>query len=191
MTLFCVAFALTFTSCGDDELPEPAAGTKANPYDVTQAINAVKGLTWTSNTVFEETDEVYVKGKISRIVDYGTFHESGTFSNASFYISKDGGTSNEFFCYRIRYFNRAAYKSGQADIKVGDRVVIYGRLMNYRGNTPKRYQTRHVSILLMAQRMAVLVPEAPSPSTRTHQSRAGQQRQTAATAQALAPRRRA
>lgn len=95
MTLFCVAFALTFTSCGDDELPEPAAGTKANPYDVTQAINAVKGLTWTSNTVFEETDEVYVKGKISRIVDYGTFHESGTFSNASFYISKDGGTSNE------------------------------------------------------------------------------------------------
>ena len=137
LTLCCVAFALTFTSCGDDELPEPAAGTKTNPYDVVQAINAVKGLTWTSNTVFEETDEVYVKGKISRILDYGTFHESGTYSNASFYISKDGGTSNEFFCYRIRYFNRAAYKSGQTDIKVGDRVVIYGRLMNYRGNTPE------------------------------------------------------
>ena len=140
LTLCCVAFALTFTSCGgDDALPDdgPALGTKDNPYDVIQAINLVSNLTWTSSTVYDQTGNVYVKGIISRIAENGTFTESGTFSNATFYISFNGGPFNELYCYRIHYLANKPFETGQPDIKVGDEVVIFGRLMNYQNNTPE------------------------------------------------------
>lgn len=140
LTLCCVAFALTFTSCGgDDALPDdgPALGTKDNPYDVIQAINLVNNLTWTSNTVYDQTGNVYVKGIISRIAENGTYTESGTYSNATFYISYNGGPFNELYCYRIHYLGNKPYERDQPDIKVGDEVVIFGRMMNYKNNTPE------------------------------------------------------
>ena len=140
LTLLSVTFALTVTSCGgDDGVPEPgpALGSKNNPYNVVEAINAVKGLTWTSNTVYDQTGEVYVKGKISRIVEHGTFTDSGVFSNATFYISYNGGEYNELYCYRVHYLGNFAFVPGQTDIKVGDEVIICGKLMNYQNNTPE------------------------------------------------------
>ena len=115
----------------------PAGGTVDNPYTVAQAIDAVKDLTWTSNTDYESTDEVYVKGKISRIPSGGTFTEGGTYGNASFYISDDGTETAEFYCFRVLYLGNQKFTEGQTDIKVGDEVVICGKLMNYKGNTPE------------------------------------------------------
>ena len=79
---------------------------------------------------------MYVKGKISRIADNGTFGQSGTFGNATFWMSDDGSQNGEFYCYRILYLGNKKYTSGD-DIKVGDEVVVCGKLMNYRGNTPE------------------------------------------------------
>ena len=115
----------------------PAAGTVENPYTVAQALDAVKDLTWTSNTVYDSTDDVYVKGKISRIASGGTFTEGGDYGNASFYISDDGTETAEFYCFRILYLGNKKFEAGQTDIKVGDEVIICGKLMNYRGNTPE------------------------------------------------------
>ena len=113
------------------------SGTQADPYNPAGASAAVANLTWTSNDDYQATDEVYVKGKISRIADKGTFTEGGSYGNASFYISEDGTQNGEFYCYRILYLGNKKYESGQTDIKVGDEVIIYGKLMNYRGNTPE------------------------------------------------------
>ena len=110
-------------------------GTQADPYNVAGARAAVANLTWTSNDDYQSTDEVYVKGKISKIADNGTFAQSGTFGNATFYI-KDDGADAELYAYRILYLGNKKYESG-TDIKVGDDVVICGQLMNYRGNTPE------------------------------------------------------
>ena len=115
----------------------PAAGTVENPYTVAQALDAVKDLTWTSNTEYDSTDDVYMKGKISKIANKGTFTEGGSYGNASFYISEDGTEANEFYCFRILYLGNKKFEEGQTDIKVGDEVVIYGKLMNYKGNTPE------------------------------------------------------
>ena len=115
----------------------PAAGTVDNPYTVAQALDAVKDLTWTSNTEYDSTDDVYMKGKISRIANKGTFTEGGSYGNASFYISDDGTETNEFYCFRILYLGNKKFEEGQTDIKVGDEVVICGKLMNYKGNTPE------------------------------------------------------
>ena len=112
-------------------------GSKANPFNAVAAANAVKDLSWTSNTEYEKTGDVYVKGKISKIANNGTYTGGGTYGNASFYISEDGSQSDEFYCFRILYFDNKKYESGQTDIKVGDEVVVYGKLMNYRGNTPE------------------------------------------------------
>ena len=111
-------------------------GTKDDPFNSVAAANAVKNLTWTSNDNYETTGEVYVKGKISKIASKGTFGESGTYGNASFYISDDGTSKDEFYCYRILYLGNEKYTSG-TDIKVGDEVVVCGQLMNYQGKTPE------------------------------------------------------
>ena len=111
-------------------------GTLADPYTPAGAIEAVKDLTWTSNTVYDKTDKVYVKGKISRIASKGTYGESGDYGNASYWISADGTEKEEFQIFRSLYFNGEKYTSG-TDIKVGDEVIVYGELMNYKGNTPE------------------------------------------------------
>ena len=50
---------------GTDPTPSGVSGngTKEDPYNPLGAVNAVKDLTWTSNTVYESTGNVYVKGK--------------------------------------------------------------------------------------------------------------------------------
>jgi len=125
------------TPGGDTPGGDTSAGTVDHPYTVAQALEAVKDLTWTSNTEYESTDEVYMRGKISRIASKGTFTEGGTYGNASFYISDDGTENNEFYCFRILYLENKKFEEGQTDIKVGDVVVICGKLMNYKGNTPE------------------------------------------------------
>ena len=113
-------------------------GTLADPFNPAGAVNAVKDLTWTSTTEYQTTDEVYVKGKISKIADKGTYTDGGTYGNATFYITETGeSTGTEFYVYRILYLGNKKYESGKTDIKVGDEVIIYGKLMNYRGNTPE------------------------------------------------------
>ncbi|MBO6083261.1 MAG: hypothetical protein J6P46_09625, partial [Bacteroidales bacterium] len=66
-----------------------------------------------------------------------TYTEGGTYGNASFYISADGTENDEFYAFRILYLGNKKFEAGQTDIKVGDEVIIYGKLMNYRGNTPE------------------------------------------------------
>ena len=131
---------------GSDTPPTPptppsgdpkGTGTLDDPYNPLGAVNAVKDLTWTSNDTYDTTAEVYVKGKISRIANKGTFTEGGTYGNASFYISEDGSQDGEFYCFRVLYLGNKKYESGQTDIKVGDEVVVYGQLMNYRNDTPE------------------------------------------------------
>ena len=114
-----------------------AKGTLTNPYTPAEAADAVKDLKWTSNTEYESTDEVYMKGKICKIADKGTYTEGGTYGNASFFLSGDGTGDGEFQVYRALYLGNKKFEAGQTDIKVGDEVIICGKLMNYKGNTPE------------------------------------------------------
>ena len=114
-----------------------AKGSLANPYTPAEAADAVKDLKWTSNTDYEATDEVYMKGKICKIANKGTYTEGGTYGNASFYLSADGTGDGEFYVFRALYLGNKKFEAGQTDIKVGDEVVIYGKLMNYQNNTPE------------------------------------------------------
>ena len=133
-------YSLNGKTAGGGDTPSGDAkgsGTLSDPYNPLGAANAVKNLTWTDNTTYDTTGEVYVKGKISRIADKGTFTDGGTYGNASFYISEDGTENGEFYCFRVLYLGNKKFAAGQTDIKVGDEVIVCGQLMNYRGNTPE------------------------------------------------------
>ena len=123
---------------GDDEAK--GTGTLEDPYNPAGAAQAVKDLTWTSASDYEKIGPAYVKGKISKIANKGTYTEGGTYGNASFYITEDGESGTEFYAFRILYLGNKKYESGQTDIKVGDEVVIYGELMNYRAILRRRLQ---------------------------------------------------
>lgn len=114
-----------------------AKGTLANPYTPAEAAAAVAGLSWTSNTEYEHTDEVYVKGKICKIASKGTYTEGGTYGNATFFLSEDGTGDGDLQVFRALYLGNQKFTEGQTDIKVGDDVIICGQLMNYKGNTPE------------------------------------------------------
>lgn len=133
--------SLTKGEGGGGETIEPSGnGTQQSPYNVAGARNAVKDLTWTSTTEYQSTGDLYIQGTISRIANKGTFTEGGTYGNASFYISDNGKAANEFYCYRILYLNNTKYNEydgEKVDIKVGDKVIVCGKLMNYQSTTPE------------------------------------------------------
>lgn len=103
-------------------------GTKDNPFNSVAANAAASKL-----ASGEESDqEYYIKGKVSLVKEaYST-----QYGNASFYISDDGKTDNQFYVFRALYLNNEKYTEG-TNIAEGDEVVVCGKLVNYMGNTPE------------------------------------------------------
>lgn len=100
---------------------ESIANTPETAYTVAQAIeliNAGKGL----------DDMVYVVGYIHKIKEVST-----QFGNATFFISDDlQDTQNDLTIYRAKYLNNEKF-SAEDQIKVGDKVYLYGKLVDYNG----------------------------------------------------------
>ena len=75
--------------------------------------------------------EVYVKGKISQIDEISPKLADGSgYGNATYYISDDGTTTNQFYVYRGKGLKGADFTT-ENDIKVGDNVVVVGVIKNY------------------------------------------------------------
>lgn len=102
-------------------------GTKDDPYNAAMALKVASELASDAST-----DKVYVAGIVSSVKEISIEH--GTFS-----ISDDGTTSGEFLIYRAKYIGGEKFTSAD-QIKVGDKVVVYGSLINYMGNTPEMTQ---------------------------------------------------
>ena len=125
---------------GEPSNPTPAGdpkgeGTLASPYNVAAALKYTTAL----GSDVESDKDIYIKGKVSNITNE---YAADNFGNATFYISDDGNTSNEFYCYRTLYLGNAKYTSGKTQIKVGDEVIICGKVTNYKGNTPETVQNK-------------------------------------------------
>lgn len=120
---------------GDTPTPtgeEKGDGTLNNPFNAVAANNFASKLAADAKS----DKDVYIKGKISKIANNGEF---GTqYGNASFYISDDGTTINEFYVFRTLYLGNKKYdNTSDPNIKVGDEVIICGKVTNYKGNTPE------------------------------------------------------
>ena len=92
----------------------------------------------------ESDKDIYIKGKVSQIKFN---YVADQYGNATFYISEDGTTSNEFYCFRTLYLNNEKYTQGDL-LKVGDEVVVCGKVINYKGNTPETVQNKSYLVSL-------------------------------------------
>ena len=104
--------------------PVEGEGTKESPYSSTQA-----NLLGAELADGEEMKDVFVSGKVSTIKSIDT-----SFGNAEYYISDDGLPTDEFYIYRGYSLGGNKFQS-QDEIKVGDEVVVYGTIINFKGNT--------------------------------------------------------
>ena len=127
----------TITPVVPDEPDQPVgdakgSGTAADPYNVAGVLNYTKALAADANS----TSEVYFKGIVSSIKEISTVDN---YNNATFYISDDGTTNNQFYVYRCLGLNKADITAADL-VKVGDEVLLCGKVVNYRGNTPETVQ---------------------------------------------------
>lgn len=117
---------------GEEQLEGTGAGTLLDPFDCIAAINYATAL----GADVESTEDVYIKGKVVSITEEYTTN----YGNASFDISNDGENKNTFKVWRALYLGNKKYTSDKTQIKVGDEVIIYGKVINYYGNTPETVQ---------------------------------------------------
>ncbi len=108
-----------------DDLPNASGeGTETSPYNVAKSLNILH-----SDNIPE--DNVYVKGKISKLGDF-----TANYGNYTYYISDDGSSTNEFTIFRGYYYGGEKFTSAD-QLKVGDEVVVLGKLVMYNGKTPE------------------------------------------------------
>ena len=117
---------------GEEQLEGTGAGTLLDPFDCIAAINYATAL----GTDVESTEDVYIKGKVVSITEEYTTD----YGNASFDISNDGESKNTFKVWRALYLGNKKYTSDKTQIKVGDEVIICGKVVNFKGNTPETVQ---------------------------------------------------
>ena len=105
-------------------------GTKDNPFDVMSAIAKCVEIGQT-----QSTESYYVKGIVSSIKNTSGVAKYG---NIDFYISDDGQDAKEtrLLVFQCLYLNGEKF-TAEDQVKVGDKVVVYGPLVNYMGNTPE------------------------------------------------------
>ena len=103
-------------------------GTLQSPYNVAAALKLVNALPADVPT----ENALYVKGKISKINSV----ETATFGNANYYISDDGTENGQILIFQSLYLGNVKFTSAD-QIKVGDEVIIYGKFVNFKGNTPE------------------------------------------------------
>ena len=149
--LAAALLVLGFAACEDVDNPFPQPGQGGDQSgDSTQVIapagdgslenpyNTAAALAYTSALAADVNSdkEVYIKGIVVSIEEaYNT-----QYGNGSFTISDDGTAFNTFKVWRAYYLNNAKYQEGQPQVEVGDTVVVYGFVINYKGNTPETAQ---------------------------------------------------
>ena len=136
--------AMTFVACED--VPEPydkpgtgnnqpgkvteiegaeGDGSLANPFNSAAALNFGTAL----GAGGESTDYMYIKGKVVSIKE----QFSTQYGNGTFYISADGTKANQFYAFRVLYLGNKKFVNGDDEIKVGDEVIVCGKITNYNG----------------------------------------------------------
>lgn len=100
-------------------------GVENDPYNVAGALAYIQTLS------AEDKPEalVYTKGVISEVVKMGT---SGSIQ----FKMQDKNVNNSLLVYYCNNLGNVAF-SAQTDLKVGDEVIVCGKVVNFNGNTPE------------------------------------------------------
>ena len=109
-------------------------GTLDDPYNPAGVIAYINTL----GSDVESPNEVYIKGKIGTVTE----EYSTNFGNGTFTIVEEGAEGTAFTVYRALYLGNKKFANGDTQIKEGDEVIVCGKVINYRGNTPETQQNK-------------------------------------------------
>lgn len=123
----------TFTS----NIKYDHAGTENDPYNVLDVLKLIETL---ENGA--KSSEINAKGVIKSITEVSTAYKNAT------YTIGDETTSETVTIYRGKYINGTDFTSTD-QIKIGDEVVIKGRVTNYKGSKQFSTDSRIVSLKRM------------------------------------------
>lgn len=119
-------YSMNFDDSNVTPTPKPAAdpkgsGTEADPFNVAAALKYIEAG--------QNLDkQVYVSGTIVSVKEI----DATNYGNATYYISDDGTASGQLTVYRG--YDLGDKKFTAADrLKAGDKVVVYGKLVNFNG----------------------------------------------------------
>ena len=100
-------------------------GVESDPYNVAGALAYIQTL----SAEDKPEDLVYTKGVISEVVKLGT---SGSIQ----FKMQDKNVNNSLLVFYCNNLGNVPFKA-QTDLKVGDEVIVCGKVVNYMGNTPE------------------------------------------------------
>ena len=106
-------------------------GTQADPYNVAGVLNFLNGL----GADVTSSSEVYIKGKVKAITE----QFGAKYGNATFTMIDEGYEDAVFTAYRILYLGNKKYTEGDL-LKEKDEVIVCGKVVNFKGNTPETAQ---------------------------------------------------
>ncbi|WP_027452964.1 hypothetical protein [Segatella baroniae] len=110
-------------------------GTETDPYNVAAVLKLYE------NNSYDANKEVYVKGIVAKVGSIDT----GSYGNATYYISDDGTSTNDFEIYRGYYLNGDKFTSAD-QLKVGQTVVVCGKLTEYNSTKEMAQGSKLISI---------------------------------------------
>lgn len=110
------------------------AGTENDPYNVLDVLKLIETLETGASS-----SEINAKGIIKSITEVSTKYKNAT------YTIGDETTSETVTIYRGKYINGADFTSTD-QIKIGDEVVIKGKVTNYKGSKQFSADSRIVSL---------------------------------------------
>lgn len=119
-------YSMNFDDSNVTPTPKPAAdpkgsGTEADPFNVAAALKYIEAG--------QNLDkQVYVSGTIVSVKEI----DATNYGNATYYISDDGTASGQLTVYRGYDLGNKKFTAADR-LKAGDKVVVYGKLVNFNG----------------------------------------------------------
>ena len=123
----------TASNSGTSTAEPTGTGTETDPYNVAAVLKLYE------NNSYDSNKEVYVKGIVAKV---GIDTEYG---NATYYISDDGTSTNDFEIYRGNYLNGEKFTS-KSQLKEGQTVVVCGKLTEYNSTKEMAQGSKLISI---------------------------------------------
>ena len=131
------AYVVSINGKGEDGGNEPGEdvapsgdGTEASPFNIAAAVAYIESL----GSGVESAEAVYVKGKV--LTNSTTAATISQYGNMTFDMIDEGNSSNTFKAFQVYGPGNEKFTS-VSQIKVGDEVVVYGKVVNYMGDTPE------------------------------------------------------
>ncbi|MDD7304166.1 MAG: hypothetical protein PUG76_06535 [Prevotellaceae bacterium] len=137
------------------EVAPAGDGTQASPYNVAAIIPLVAAMPADQ----ESEQEYYITGTI-----VGTPSINTSYGNADFNIADPANPGKTFKIFRAMSFEGAKFTNANA-LKEGDVVVLKGKVVNYKGNTPETAGNKSQLVSVNGKTEFEAGGETPDPGT--------------------------